>query len=439
MKNEIKYLINIHPKIKSIKELTQYLTLYSTIFFSEDGKKAEIVVDKENNKKYTVYSCIKSIKGDKDNYYTISVYQEDGVELLEFFDKLINDIIRTQKDLTEERFIVLEDGISEYYASKAYPKLFHTENIIRAFITEMMSYFGPKNWAMSMGKRLLAGKVQNDDYNNSFIYRTDFDHLKVILTKEYKENEAEEVLKEVREKMEKLYGKSEMSEVLEIKKYICEKKPYTIWDRFVKEYTKTDWEKEQFRNKMDSLYSLRCKIAHSNLFRKENYEEFERLSDEMIQQMEKLTLQIEQINKIDDETIALLNEAADELNIEDTSKDTIIVPAKPEGFKDVFLGEERWYHIRISDEKINQIKYIAAYEAHNNKFIQYYAEVDSIENSKIKEGYKVVYFKSKATLLPNNRKIKLGENKYYAPQSIRYVSSEKLFDENVMTLDQLFN
>ena len=98
MKNEIKYLINIHPKIKSIKELTQYLALYSTIFFSEDGKKAEIVVDKENNKKYTVYSCIKSIEGDKDNYYTISVYQEDGVELLEFFDELINDIIRTQND-----------------------------------------------------------------------------------------------------------------------------------------------------------------------------------------------------------------------------------------------------------------------------------------------------------------------------------------------------
>lgn len=42
MKNEIKYLINIHTKIKSIKELTQYLTLYSTIFFSEDGKKQKL-------------------------------------------------------------------------------------------------------------------------------------------------------------------------------------------------------------------------------------------------------------------------------------------------------------------------------------------------------------------------------------------------------------
>ena len=39
----------------------------------------------------------------------------------------------------------------------------------------------------------------------------------------------------------------------------------------------------------------------------------------------------------------------------------------------------------------------------------------------------------------NNRKIELGDNPYYAPQSMRYVSSEKLFDENVKTLEQLFN
>lgn len=33
MRYEIKYLININPKIKTIKKLAQYLTSYSTIFF----------------------------------------------------------------------------------------------------------------------------------------------------------------------------------------------------------------------------------------------------------------------------------------------------------------------------------------------------------------------------------------------------------------------
>lgn len=103
------------------------------------------------------------------------------------------------------------------------------------------------------------------------------------------------------------------------------------------------------------------------------------------------------------------------------------------------MRENKWYCVRIYDNKLNNIKYITAYEAQNNKCIQYYAEVDHIENSDVKEGYKVVYFKEEAKLFANNRKIKLGDNHYYAPQSLRYVSSEKLFDENVTTLDQLFN
>ena len=61
MRYEIKYLININPKIESIKKLAQYLTLYSTIFFSEDGKKVEIV-DKATKKIKIMDSCIKKYR-----------------------------------------------------------------------------------------------------------------------------------------------------------------------------------------------------------------------------------------------------------------------------------------------------------------------------------------------------------------------------------------
>jgi hypothetical protein len=39
--------------------------------------------------------------------------------------------------------------------------------------------------------------------------------------------------------------------------------------------------------------------------------------------------------------------------------DTIVVPARAEGFRDVFLGERRWWEIRISAAMIPRIKYIA--------------------------------------------------------------------------------
>ena len=42
--------------------------------------------------------------------------------------------------------------------------------------------------------------------------------------------------------------------------------------------------------------------------------------------------------------------------------DTIIVPAKLEGFERVFLGEDCWYAIRISGGMLHKIKYIAAYQ-----------------------------------------------------------------------------
>lgn len=48
-------------------------------------------------------------------------------------------------------------------------------------------------------------------------------------------------------------------------------------------------------------------------------------------------------------------------------------------------------------------------------------------------------FKDKAKALYNERIIELGLNQYYAPQSTRYINSEKLFDKNIKTLAQLFN
>ncbi|WP_210727884.1 hypothetical protein [Facklamia miroungae] len=50
--------------------------------------------DKKNNKEYKVISNIKNINGEKGNYFTINVYQEDGVHCFEYFDKLITEIMR---------------------------------------------------------------------------------------------------------------------------------------------------------------------------------------------------------------------------------------------------------------------------------------------------------------------------------------------------------
>lgn len=59
--------------------------------------------------------------------------------------------------------------------------------------------------------------------------------------------------------------------------------------------------------------------------------------------------------------------------------DTIVVPARPEGFRSVFLGENRWHAIRIHTSMREQIRWIAAYQVAPISAITHTAPVRSVE------------------------------------------------------------
>ena len=114
--------------------------------------------------------------------------------------------------------------------------------------------------------------------------------------------------------------------------------------------------------------------------------------------------------------------------------DTIVVPANKDGFEEVFLGENRWYSVRISNERIPYIKYIAAYQTSPISAITHYAEVEDIVSSPYDVNKKMINVKEEANKLPEP--IKLGID-YLAMQSIRYTKFEKLFKTN--NIDDLFS
>jgi len=76
--------------------------------------------------------------------------------------------------------------------------------------------------------------------------------------------------------------------------------------------------------------------------------------------------------------------------------DTIVVPAKEEGFQEVFIGENRWYAVRIHGSVRPQIKYIAAYQSAPVQAITHIATVKSIEPWK-DTGKVVLNFANPAT------------------------------------------
>lgn len=55
--------------------------------------------------------------------------------------------------------------------------------------------------------------------------------------------------------------------------------------------------------------------------------------------------------------------------------DTIIVPARPEGFERVFLGEGKWYPIRLSPESRKRLKHLAVYQTAPISAVTHLADV----------------------------------------------------------------
>jgi hypothetical protein len=115
------------------------------------------------------------------------------------------------------------------------------------------------------------------------------------------------------------------------------------------------------------------------------------------------------------------------------SIDTVIVPAQEEGFNEVFIGENRWYAIRIHSSMIDKIKYIAAYQVAPVSGITYIAEVQNIEQWNDSNKY-CLNFKGPAKKIPTISLIPKSIIK--APQGPRYAIYQKLI--SAKNMDEVF-
>jgi len=113
--------------------------------------------------------------------------------------------------------------------------------------------------------------------------------------------------------------------------------------------------------------------------------------------------------------------------------DTIVIPAHEDGFAETFLGENRWYQIRIHASMLPKIKYIAAYRVNPESAITHVAQVKDIKRWKNTRKY-VLNFAEPAKKIGPLRLVSKG--KVTALRGPRYTSLQKL--RNAKTLDQAF-
>ncbi len=114
-------------------------------------------------------------------------------------------------------------------------------------------------------------------------------------------------------------------------------------------------------------------------------------------------------------------------NVSKTAKpanelDTVIVPARQEGFEQVFLGEHQWYAIRIGGGMLSKIRHIAAYQSAPVSGITHVADVARIEPYGEEGKYRLI-FKAPARQIG---KIPFGPALTGAMQGPRYTTLAQL-------------
>ena len=130
---------------------------------------------------------------------------------------------------------------------------------------------------------------------------------------------------------------------------------------------------------------------------------------------------------------AIKDKAREGRRIDQSELDTVVVPARQEGFERVFLKEDRWHAIRLHASMHSLIKYIAVYQVAPVSAITYIAPVKSIEPWEESGKYVVNFTESAKKIRPIPRKKKGRIKPLY---SLRYTMRERLMDAK--TLDDIW-
>ncbi|MBQ7889718.1 MAG: hypothetical protein IJ356_08145 [Erysipelotrichaceae bacterium] len=222
---------------------------------------------------------------------------------------------------------------------------------------------------------------------------------------------------------------------------------YKIKNCLLTEVNKDDLKKQKLvtyfsKSKYDNINELLDKVIFDN--KPAAIIVIDEATDELYNVMAQLTMSTEVIEAqtyvCGDKKLHRFSPFKDEVitdlspDIDADELDTIVVPAREDGFNEEFLKNNRWFAIRISSAMIDKIKYIAAYQVAPVSGITHIAEVDRIEKYKDTNKY-IVFFKNETT--KKISKISLGKKKGMAPQAPRYSSHKTIL--TAKTLDDLWD
>lgn len=420
-KIKLKYLCITDCNVNTNEKFLNLLTSRATIEVHMETESVSLS-ETTGQYKYSI-KAIDETKYSKNSKYIIE-FEFDEIDSAEKLNRTLGKLFAS---LTEDKIVMLKDGISKEYSHRAYEILFDVETELRSFITELMTFMGHPDWFKKDINRVLnISDSKSSDLR--VLYSRNFDQLGEFLFTDYSDTSPEELIQEI-------IGEKNEDEKNRLVSELEEKLPKTNWDKFIKkEASKHSISETEFQKLLDNIYKMRNKIAHCNTFYREDFDNFEKDCNKVMEYIKILTELVEKEKIISEDSLIENDISAIFAPLD--SFDTIIVPAKEDGFKEVFIGEDRWYSVSIWDGRIDFIDYIAAYRTNPEREITHYAKVRNIEESPYNKKKKIIYFDGPAIQL--DKPIPIGpkgiETKAF--QRSRYTSLDRLLSAD--TTDDLF-
>lgn len=109
--------------------------------------------------------------------------------------------------------------------------------------------------------------------------------------------------------------------------------------------------------------------------------------------------------------------------------DTIVVPAHPEGFTEVFLGEGRWPNLKVDKKRLERLRFVAVYQTKPVSAITHYAKIDRFDALDRVGRYNVI-FSGKAIEI---KAVKFTSADVCAVQGPRYTRIELVLNANSLS------
>ena len=262
---KVEYLVFIEDKkiCASIKTFKKLLETNDSI----EIKGNDIIFENDVHVKYTLTQGKADNKQQKYFHLTLIFHceQSEIESKIDSYEKLLRELKKTILMVmrNEATLEPLWDDLSSHYSHKAYPLIHEVENLMRKLITTFMLTKLGTGWVDEVfpdNVKTAMDRTQRVSGYITALFNVDFINLKDMLFHPYTKKKIAELYKKIND--------TENSSNIELA-YLKEFVPTSNWDKYFKNIISSD--SKTLSDDWESLYKLRCKVAHNSNVTKKDY------------------------------------------------------------------------------------------------------------------------------------------------------------------------